>query len=82
MLVESGPEHRSLADVHSLHPVYYLYLPTMLAWYGAYAIARSSDLKWGNCPDSTESSGEVIETARILVGLSVTTNLLIAAVSI
>ena len=61
---------------------YYLYLPTMIAWYGAYAIARSSDLKWGNRPDSTESSGEVIETARILVGLSVTTNLLIAAVSI
>jgi hypothetical protein len=61
---------------------YYLYLPTMLACYGAYAIARSSDRKWGNRPDSTESSGEVIETARIRVGLSVTTNLLIAAVSI
>jgi hypothetical protein len=61
---------------------YYLFLPTMIAWFGAYAIARSSDLKWGNRPDSTESSGEVIETARILVGLGVTINLVLSAVSI
>jgi hypothetical protein len=61
---------------------YYLFLPTMIAWYGAYALARSADLKWGNRPDSTESSSEVVDTARILVGLAVTVNLLIASVSI
>jgi cellulose synthase/poly-beta-1,6-N-acetylglucosamine synthase-like glycosyltransferase len=61
---------------------YYLFLPTLIAWYGAYAIARSSDLKWGNRPDSTESSAEVVETAQTLVYLAVTLNLVIAIVCI
>jgi hypothetical protein len=61
---------------------YYLFLPTMIAWFGAYAIARSSDLKWGNRPDSTESSGDVIATARILVGLGVSANCILAVLSI
>jgi hypothetical protein len=61
---------------------YYLFLPTMIAWFGAYAIARSSDLKWGNRPDSTESSGDVIATGRILVGLGVAANCILAVLSI
>ena len=55
----------------------------MIAWYGNYAsIARSSDLKWDNRPDSTESSGAVIDRAKTLVALTVTANLVIAALAI
>jgi hypothetical protein len=54
----------------------------MIAWFGAYAIARSSDLKWGNRPDSTESSGAIVATAQTLVAFAMVANLFMASMII
>ena len=51
----------------------------------AYELAYASAVptaRWGNRPDSTESSGEVIEVARALVALAVSLNIIIALSSI
>src|SRR3989338_803542 len=31
---------------------FYLFLPTLVAWFGAYSFARFHDLKWGNRPSN------------------------------
>jgi len=33
---------------------YYMFLPTLVGWFSAYAFARTWDLTWGNRPASTE----------------------------
>jgi len=42
---------------------YYLFLPTLVGWFSAYAFARTWDLTWGNRPASTEH-GNLSATSR------------------
>lgn len=41
---------------------FYLFLPTLVAWFGAYSFARFHDLKWGNRPsDSLANLSEEVK---------------------
>ena len=58
---------------------YYLFLPTLVAYFGAYSFARLDDLSWGNrqsVGDQTEEE-EIRDTAQIVCIFIVLSNLLL-----
>eukprot|EP00027_Filamoeba_sp_ATCC50430_P013107 CAMPEP_0168572516 /NCGR_PEP_ID=MMETSP0413-20121227/17981_1 /TAXON_ID=136452 /ORGANISM="Filamoeba nolandi, Strain NC-AS-23-1" /LENGTH=959 /DNA_ID=CAMNT_0008605581 /DNA_START=106 /DNA_END=2981 /DNA_ORIENTATION=+ len=50
--------HRPASWLRSIKSVvpFYLFLPTLVAWFGSYSVARFSDITWGNRPAGEQSA--------------------------
>lgn len=57
---------------------YYLFMPMMTAWFTTYSIARFADRKWGQRPDSTESSAAMIAAGETILVIHQALNILVA----
>lgn len=48
--VISAYSWRSIGRTFKAFLPFYLFLPTLVAWFGTYSLARFSDISWGNRP--------------------------------
>eukprot|EP01094_Clydonella_sp_ATCC50884_P021662 TRINITY_DN4818_c0_g1_i1.p1 TRINITY_DN4818_c0_g1~~TRINITY_DN4818_c0_g1_i1.p1 ORF type:complete len:1253 (+),score=304.11 TRINITY_DN4818_c0_g1_i1:1139-4897(+) len=52
---------------------FYLFLPTMVAWFSAYSFARFWDLSWGNRPSAAAASAETDKSKHYNTSYTITT---------
>eukprot|EP00941_MAST-03F_sp_MAST-3F-sp1_P003302 g3302.t1 len=61
---------------------YYLFLPTLIGWFGAYSLARSHDLKWGNRPSTAPDVKSIVGTSQSASIIIVILNILLVYITI